>query len=109
MFGQGRPPRSTYRSIPECAPQLQRFEQYGLGLFEGEVVPEAEADTHCTYRAEDSSQHSVFKHHMGSQSSFNVRTACSAAEGLVRSKIGVHPSFTYRSQAQEPGYLQIAE
>ena len=58
-FGETTPLRSTYRSIPKGTAKLQRFEQYWLSLFESEVVPQAEADTHCTYRAEDSSQHSV--------------------------------------------------
>lgn len=58
-FEETAPLRSTYRSVPEGTAKLQRFEQYWLSLFEGEVVSQAEADTHCTYRAEDSSQHSV--------------------------------------------------
>ena len=59
MFGEGLPLGSTYRSIPKGTAKLQRFEQYWLSLFESEVVSQAEADTHCTYRVEDSSQHSV--------------------------------------------------
>ena len=39
---------SIYRSIPEGAAQLKGFQQYGLSLFEGEVVAEAKADAHCT-------------------------------------------------------------
>ena len=59
MFEETTPLRLTYRSIPKGAAKLQRLEQYWLSLFEGEVVSQAKADTHCTYRAEDSSQHNV--------------------------------------------------
>ena len=43
--------KAAYRSVPKGTAKLQRFEQYRLSLFEGEVVPQAEADAHRTYRA----------------------------------------------------------